>query len=118
MTKSQQFVIAFLLFASCEYKDIGKAEVERPCTPETAISFSKDIRLIFETKCSYAKCHNHDNNLIPYLTNWKEINSTKSDIPFQLQNGAMPPSGSAGGQLSSQQKALILCWIDQGALDN
>jgi hypothetical protein len=104
--------------ASCEYKDIGKAEVERPCTPEIAISFSKDIHLIFETKCSYAKCHNHDNNLIPYLTNWKEISSTKSDIPFQLQNGAMPPSGSAGGQLSSHQKALILCWIDQGALDN
>jgi uncharacterized membrane protein len=118
MIKSQQFVIGFLLFASCEYKDISTKIVEPACTPQVIVSFSKDVNPTFESKCSIPKCHNRDNNLIPYLTTWKEINSNKSDIPFQLQNGAMPPANSKGGQLTSREKALILCWIDQGALDN
>jgi len=118
MIKSQQLIITFLLFTSCEYKDFAVTDIEPPCTPENTVSFSKDVLPVFESKCSFSKCHNHDNNLIPYLTNWKEISSNKADIPFQLKNGAMPPSNSKGGQLSNHEKAEILCWIDQGGLNN
>jgi uncharacterized membrane protein len=116
MKFSVALVLIVILFMSCEYKDTNK--VEPACTPDLKISFSTDIKPIFISKCAIPTCHNHANQSLPFLTTYAEIKPNAGDIAGQLSNNAMPPRNSAGGELTIHEKALINCWITQGALDN
>lgn len=81
---------------------------------DTGITYNGDILKIFEAKCQFAGCH-------PSNGNWFDYNTAKgkaATIKSFTGNGTMPKSPQPGGPLSANEKALIACWVDDGAPEN
>ena len=102
-------------------------QIVHPCDPDS-VYFEKDVLPILVSNCTMSGCHDvasHKEGVI--LTDY---NYTRNTGGIKLSNPAnselykvlnesggdqMPPSPAA--QLSAAQKALILKWIQQGALN-
>jgi hypothetical protein len=48
------------------------------------------------------------------LTNHAQISSKASSIKASILNGSMPK----GSSLTTAQKQAVVCWIDNGAMNN
>lgn len=83
---------------------------------DSQVSLANDVRPIIETKCAITGCHSGSQS--PNLNVVNNIISNASRIKTLTQGGQMPPSNSSAGGLSTAQKALIGCWVDEGAKDN
>ena len=83
---------------------------------DSQTSLANDIEPIIETKCAIASCHSGSQS--PNLTITENIISNASKIKTLTQGGQMPPSNSSAGALTADQKALISCWVDEGAKNN
>lgn len=79
---------------------------------DTGTSLMDDIMPIVESKCSITNCHNGSQE--PNLTSAQAVRTNATKIKDLTQGGQMPKEGS----LTSAQKALIACWVDDGAKDN
>lgn len=87
------------------------------------VSFSQDIIPIFNASCNVAGCHNAGGippdltaaNAFSSLNNGGYINTSDpaNSKLYQRMASDMPPSGINAGD-----NALVLAWIEQGALDN
>ncbi len=83
---------------------------------DSQTSLSADVEPIIDTKCAITGCHNGSES--PNLTSRQSIIANASTIKALTQSGQMPRSNSTGGPLMPDQKALIACWVDEGAKDN
>lgn len=72
----------------------------------TGVSYNGEIKAIFDAKCQGSGCHPSNGDWFTYNT----AKANASQIKSRTQSGNMPPGG-----LSSEQKALIACWVDEGA---
>jgi len=79
---------------------------------DSQTSLAADIEPIIDSKCAITDCHN--GNQSPDLRSASAIISNASQIRSLTQSGAMPENGS----LTSSQKSLIACWVDEGAKNN
>jgi hypothetical protein len=79
---------------------------------DTGTSLEDEIMPIIETKCAVSGCHNGSQS--PNLTTAANVRSNATAIKTQTQSGAMPQEGS----ITAAQKALIACWVDDGAKNN
>jgi len=79
---------------------------------DTGTSLEDDIMPIIDTKCAVSGCHNGSES--PNFTNPQNVRTHAAKIKQLTQSGEMPREGS----LSATQKALIACWVDDGAKDN
>ena len=115
-------MIIVVIAASCQYKFIVEPVVPPP-DPEDTISFSQEIVPIWgDQGCT--GCHNGGSTQ-PDLRPDFAYNSITSQ---GLINTADPegskiyyyalPDGSHFAKYTSSQAALVLVWIEQGALDN
>ena len=77
-----------------------------PSCSGTAKTFSGDAFPIIQSAC--LSCHTSS------LNNYANVAARASSIRSKIIDGSMPQSGS----LSSTQKNAIICWIDNGALNN
>lgn len=78
-------------------------------------SFSADVNPIIQSFCNISGCHNTGSTNGPGpLTNHAQVAAAASQIRTAIITGAMPQNGT----LSTAQKNSIVCWIDNGALDN
>lgn len=68
------------------------------------------IKELFQTKCSGGSCHPSNGDWFTYSVAFNKRDLIKT----RTQNGTMPPIGS----LSADEKALIACWVDDGAPEN
>lgn len=75
-------------------------------------SLVNDIQPIIEANCVSSECHGGGEN--PNLSSLANIKSNAGAIKRETQNGNMPRNGS----LTPEEKALIACWVDEGAKDN
>lgn len=75
-------------------------------------SLRNDIEPIIDETCAVPDCHGGSES--PNLTSLSDIRSNAVAIKRETQNGNMPEEGS----LTAEQKALIACWVDEGAHDN
>jgi hypothetical protein len=75
-------------------------------------SLRNDIEPIIEENCALSDCHGGSES--PSLTSLSAIRNNATAIKRETQNGNMPEEGS----LTEEQKALIACWVDEGAHDN
>lgn len=80
----------------------------------TGVSYAAEIRPIVETKCAISGCHNGDNAAIPNWNVFSNIQAKAALVKEFTQSGFMPQTGS----LTPEEKALIACWVDDGALNN
>lgn len=75
-------------------------------------SLTNDIRPIIEANCVSSECHG--GGQLPNLSSLANIRSNATAIKRETQNGNMPRDGS----LTAEEKALIACWVDEGAKNN
>jgi len=81
---------------------------------DTGTSYQNEVGSIIMTNCAISGCHNGDNGSITDFTNFGLVQNTADEIKRRTQNGSMPQTGS----ITEEEKALIACWVDEGAKDN
>jgi len=108
-----------LLISSCTYDEITPKVVEVPDN----VSFAADVLPIFENTCSKSGCHS-TNGVPPNFTKdnayisltffgYVNINAPEESKVYQKIT-----TGSMKNYATDQDRAIILRWIEQGALDN
>lgn len=75
-------------------------------------SLVNEIKPIIDAKCTTTECHGGSQD--PSLTSLANIRTHAAKIKTLTQSGDMPREGS----LSAEEKALIACWVDEGAQNN
>ncbi len=109
-------VISVMIIVSCK-KNSTTAPVSTAidCNGNAA-KFSTDAAPVIASKCATnSGCHaNGATNSGGVLTTYTLIVSKKSNIKTSVSNGSMPQ----GSTLSAAEKQAIVCWIDNGALNN
>jgi len=111
-----------LVVASCQYKFIVEPVVPPP-DPEDTISFSQQIVPVFDEQ-GCTGCHNTGgqqpdltpDNAYNSITNMGLVN-TGDPVASKIYYYPLP-DGSHFAKYTSAQAALVLQWIEQGALDN
>jgi len=81
---------------------------------DTGTSYSSQVNPIITAKCATSSCHGGAQS--PNWTVLANVQSNATNIKSRITAGSMPPSGNPG--LTEQEKALIICWIDDGAKNN
>jgi|SRR5689334_9331894 len=78
--------------------------------------FSTDVNPIIQSTCATgSSCHGTGSINGPgELRTYSEISNAHVDIRSAILSGLMPKNGS----LTNAQKNTIICWIDNGALNN
>jgi hypothetical protein len=97
--------------------DDNGCELTRNVNLMTGISFNNQIKNIIGTNCAITGCHNGDIGSSRDWTVFSNVQSNASNIKSRTQSGNMPPANS-GKSLTPQQKDLIACWVDDGAINN
>lgn len=80
----------------------------------TGISYNNEVKSIITAKCATSSCHNGNQN--PNLASLSNVQSNKAQMKSRIEGGSMPPFGSTA--LTTEEKAKIICWIDDGANNN
>ena len=82
-------------------------------TPPT---FNATVLPLITARCSTnSGCHaSGSTNSGGPLTNYAQINARSSNIKSQVSSGAMPQ----GSTLTTAEKSTIVCWINNGAINN
>jgi hypothetical protein len=96
--------LSFLVLSGCK-KDNTNPESYSPSCSGVAKSFTKNVKPVIQSACS--GCHQNYNT-------YAQVSASKSSIRSVIVSGQMPKDGS----LSSAQKDAIVCWIDNGAMNN
>ena len=79
----------------------------------SGISFQQSVSPIIMNSCAITGCHNGTNNL-PNFTLFGPVQANAAMIKTRTQSGNMPKTGT----LTQNEKDLIVCWVDDGALNN
>ena len=104
---------------SCTYETITRTEPEVP----DSVSFSVDIIPIFNASCNVSGCHSKG-GIAPDLTEQNAYISLiffgyiDTDVPEESIVYEKINTGSMKTYATDTDRALILKWIEQGALDN
>jgi hypothetical protein len=96
--------VAVAFFGACSKSSTNPGGYTPDCSG-TAKSFKTDVSPLIQSAC--AGCHSN-------YSGYSGITSDKAAIRSKVIDGSMPPSGS----LSTTQKNIIVCWIDNGAPNN
>lgn len=94
-------------------KDDNGCETDNSVDILSGVSFSGAIQNIISTKCAISGCHVSGTGRQNF-TQLSTIQSNASGIKSRTQSGNMPKNSS----ITQEQKDLIACWVDDGALDN
>lgn len=86
-------------------------------TVMSGVSWMEQISPIFNVNCTISGCHNGDNENIPNFSVFANVQSFAGAIKINTENRNMPRAGS-GLTLTEDEIDLIVCWVDDGALDN
>lgn len=78
----------------------------------TGTSLTIDIMPIVQGNCAINNCHNGAEE--PNLSSAANVRANATKIKSLTQSGEMPKEGS----LTAADKALIACWVDDGANNN
>jgi len=79
-------------------------------------SFTNDVQPVVQPSCATNPgCHAAGSNNGPGpLLNYSQVFNARSDIRSSVASGHMPLNGT----LTATEKNAILCWIDNGAVNN
>jgi len=107
-----------IAFQSCEYNELPEPV---PITAECpdVISFQNDIKPIIDTSCAFTGCHNGDNGPDKNWTVFTNFQNKRANVKDRITR----PAGTAGhmpaaGSITQDQIQTIVCWVDQGGLNN
>ncbi|HEX7903976.1 MAG TPA: hypothetical protein VF487_08870 [Chitinophagaceae bacterium] len=108
------FVIAIvtaLLFACSKNPETASVDCSGPVK-----SFGANANPVIQTFCATgSNCHGAGSSNGPGpLLNYSQVFNARSDIQEAVLSGHMPPDRG----LSATEKAAIICWIRNGALND
>jgi hypothetical protein len=108
--------ICLIAFQSCVDHNLPEAEID-PCT--VTVSFVTDIQPIINTSCALTGCHNGDNGADKNWTVFSNFQTKRANVKDRITRppgtpGHMPAAGS----ITDDQIQSIVCWVDQGGLNN
>ena len=105
-------------FSSCYYEDVVPIEVE---VPDETICFELEIQPFFDSKCSSCHAGSVSPNLSASASydelisgNWINTSEPESSPFYQ----SIDVGGSMEAYATPQERAILLAWIDQGALNS
>lgn len=106
------FALLCLLLFSCVYHDIAPPDdpVGYVCGP--TVSWEKDILPIMINSCATSGCH--DGISRRDWTSYNEVKQYAASIKIRTQNRSMP----FDQPLPQAQIDMIVCWVDNGAIEN
>lgn len=79
----------------------------------SGISFKSDVEPIINASCATTDCHRSGTGLSNF-TNFSTVQDRASSIKSQVVSKSMPKDGS----LTDAEIEAIVCWVDDGALNN
>ena len=112
MKSAFAIVTALIFLCSCNKNpDSNSIDCSGP-----AKTFTTDVNPVIQSSCATsAACHGAGSNSGPgALLNYSQVFNARSDIRSVVASGHMPPDKV----LSISEKSAIVCWIDNGAMDN
>lgn len=114
MKKGFLSIIFFaVLIYSCSKSSSGTQATD--CS-NSSYSFSSNVSPLFQTYCATSSgCHasGSQNGPGPLVT-YAQIYAARLSIRDAVASGLMPK----GTTLSSAERSVIICWIDNGAVNN
>jgi len=90
----------------------GTCSAQQSTQVKTGTSLIEDIMPIISANCAVSGCHNGTRS--PNLSTASAVRTNAAAIKSETQSGRMPKNGN----LTSEEKALIACWVDDGAPNN
>ena len=93
--------------------DAVNCQVTQTLVVTSGVSYSESVALIVVNKCAITGCH-ISGTALPNFEVFGNFQSRALGVKTRTQSGDMPRTGS----LSQEEKDLIACWVDDGALDN
>lgn len=100
--------LIFLLLALGGLTQCTKDNTGATYTPNCAggtKSYKNNVAPLLQTYC--AGCHSN-------FSTYSQVNYDKNSLRSRVADGSMP----RGASMSDAQKDIILCWIDNGAINN
>ncbi|MDH5476549.1 MAG: hypothetical protein OEX22_12705 [Cyclobacteriaceae bacterium] len=79
----------------------------------SGVSFQQSVKSIIDTNCAVSGCHVSGGGRKDF-SQISEIQANSADIKTRIISGNMPKNGS----LTQNEINLIVCWIDDGAINN
>ena len=109
------FLMIAVASAACADHDIPKTF---DCSTE-AISYLDDVKPIVAQNCAISGCHNGD---LGSDKDWRDFQKLQARAG-EMKRRVTLPEGAAGhmaarGSLTFDEIQTLVCWVDQGALDN
>lgn len=81
----------------------------------SGVSLVTDVMPIIDANCATnSTCHGAGGSRFQYAGNSSNVISRASSVNSEIQDGSMPK----GGTLTANEKALIACWVEDGAPNN
>ncbi len=80
----------------------------------SGVSYKNTVANIYEIGCAVSDCHVAGTGRFE-LTSLAKIQEAAANTKVRIESGNMPPEGAS---LTLEQKKAIICWIDDGAMDN
>lgn len=99
--------VSVILFSIFNCKKSNTNTTFNPSCSGTIPGFSAKVFPLVQANCNTGGCHND-------LGNYAAISAKASDIRSRVVSGNMPKNGN----LSSDEKNTIVCWIDGGSPNN
>lgn len=113
MTKTTRLVFLFILFTGTVFTySCSKSHSSGATVCSKSVSFSADMLPLLNQHCNSSGCH--DDNNAAALNNFQVVHDGASQIKASVLAGRMPRNGT----LTTAQKQVITCWVDNGALNN
>ena len=109
-------VIVLVIIVSCTKGNVDNSSNNNnnPICTGTK-SYATDVSPIISSVCASSGCHDASSVNGPGpLTNYQQVFNARALIRSAVASGLMPQNST----LPSDQKNAILCWIDNGALNN
>lgn len=94
-------------------KDANGCQITETISLLSGISYASSVKSIIDSNCATSGCHVSGTGRQNF-TIFATVQSNAASIKTRTQNGSMPQTGS----ITADQKALIACWVDDGAPNN
>jgi len=91
----------------------GTCSAQRTEVVKAGTSLTNAVMPIIQANCAVSGCHNGSQS--PNLSTSANVISFASSIRSRTQAGTMPPPSRS---ITTEQKATIACWVDDGAPNN
>jgi hypothetical protein len=110
--------LSAIAFQSCEYNDLPEPIPVIEGCPDP-ISFANDVNPIINNSCALSGCHNGDNGADKNWTVFSNFQTKRENVKDRITRppgtpGHMPAAGS----ITQEEIQTIVCWVDQGGINN